>query len=126
MDDQDSVFTAAEIAYLNSQRLGRLATVDARGAPQNNPVGVHLNADLGTIDVYGRNLSASRKYKNALHNPQVAMVVDDLVSTDPWVVRGIEIRGEAEAVGVPTALGTNEDVLRIHPRRVISWGLAAG
>jgi pyridoxamine 5'-phosphate oxidase family protein len=31
--------TEAERTYLRSQPLARLATVDASGAPQNNPVG---------------------------------------------------------------------------------------
>lgn len=35
----DIAFTDAELTYLRGQRLGRLATVDAAGAPQNNPVG---------------------------------------------------------------------------------------
>jgi pyridoxamine 5'-phosphate oxidase family protein len=30
--------TDAEVAYLTSQRRGRLATVDRHGAPQNSPV----------------------------------------------------------------------------------------
>jgi pyridoxamine 5'-phosphate oxidase family protein len=27
-------------------------------------------------------------------NPRVSFVIDDIVSTQPWKVRGIEIRGE--------------------------------
>ena len=38
-------FTDAELAYLSSQRLGRLATVDVDGAPQNNPVGFGYNPE---------------------------------------------------------------------------------
>ena len=40
-----SVFTAAEIAYLQGQRLGRLATVNAAGEPHVVPVGFRYNAD---------------------------------------------------------------------------------
>ena len=57
-------FTDAQINYLNSQRLGRLATIDANGNPQNNPVGFRYNPELGTIDIGGRNLAESRKYRN--------------------------------------------------------------
>jgi pyridoxamine 5'-phosphate oxidase family protein len=32
-----------ERAYVRERLLGRLATVDARGAPQNNPVGVFVD-----------------------------------------------------------------------------------
>lgn len=126
MVETRAVFTDDELAYLQSQRLGRLATVDADGAPQNNPVGLHINANLGTIDVVGFDLSASRKYRNVLSNPHVAMVVDDLVSIDPWVVRGIEVRGEAEAIADadPPITRMSREIIRIHPRRVISWGIS--
>jgi pyridoxamine 5'-phosphate oxidase family protein len=33
---------------------------------------------------------------------QVAFVVDDLVSRDPWTVRGLEIRGTAVALKTST------------------------
>jgi pyridoxamine 5'-phosphate oxidase family protein len=38
-------FTAAEIAYLQSQRLGRLATVNAKGDLHVVPVSFRYNAD---------------------------------------------------------------------------------
>jgi len=40
-----SVFTDAERAFLHSQRLARLATIDSDGHPQNSPVGLHFNPD---------------------------------------------------------------------------------
>ena len=46
-----NIFTDAELGYLGSQRLGRLATVDAEGAPQNNPVGFRYNPALATLDI---------------------------------------------------------------------------
>jgi hypothetical protein len=42
--------TPEQVEYLNSQTLGRLATVDRYGAPQNNPVTFRYNPELGTID----------------------------------------------------------------------------
>jgi nitroimidazol reductase NimA-like FMN-containing flavoprotein (pyridoxamine 5'-phosphate oxidase superfamily) len=45
--------TDAQLAYLATQRLGRLATADSHGAPQNNPVSFRYNPDLGTIDIGG-------------------------------------------------------------------------
>ncbi len=44
-------FTAAEIAYLQSQRLGRLATVNEKGDLHVVPVGFRYNADHDTIDI---------------------------------------------------------------------------
>lgn len=85
-----SPFTESELAYLSSQHLGRLATVAPDGAPQNNPVGFVYNENLGTVDICGFNLGATRKFKNLRSNPNVAFVVDDLVSISPWEVRGLE------------------------------------
>jgi pyridoxamine 5'-phosphate oxidase family protein len=121
------VFTDAELAYLRSQRLGRLATVGPDGGPQNNPVGFRVDADAGTIDIGGWNLGASRKFHNVETHPQVAFVVDDLESVDPWKVRGVQVRGAAEALTnqqVP-GTGTSGEVIRIHPRSLQSWGLGA-
>lgn len=118
-------FTDAETAYLLSQRLGRLATVAPDGAPQNNPVAFKVNQIQGTVDIAGYNMGASRKFRNVEGNPEVALVVDDIASYDPWTVRGIEIRGTAEALrGVEhTGHGTSPELIRIHPRRIITWGV---
>jgi pyridoxamine 5'-phosphate oxidase family protein len=120
-----STFTYAELLYLGSQRLGRLATVAPDGSLQNNPVGFRYNAELETIDIYGLNMGATRKYRNVRVNPRVALVVDDLASADPWRVRGVEIRGWAEALDgqMPGTPGMSGEVIRIHPMRIISWGL---
>jgi pyridoxamine 5'-phosphate oxidase family protein len=122
---QDAPFTDAELDYLEAQRLGRLATVSPAGAPQNNPVGFVYNQELGTIDVFGLNLAATRKFRNVAANGQVALVVDDQVSVDPWEVRGVEVRGVAEALdGVRSPRpGMSPQVIRIHPRRIISWNV---
>jgi pyridoxamine 5'-phosphate oxidase family protein len=67
------VFTDGEIAYLAAQRLGRLATARRDGTLQNNPVACHYNPDLQTIDIGGRNMAASQKYRNVRHNGHVAL-----------------------------------------------------
>ena len=128
MSDLTSPLSADVVKYLSSQRLGRLATVDANGAPQNNPVGFRYNAELGTIDVGGRNMGASRKFRNLATNPKVAFVVDDIASVQPWRVRCVEIRGHAEALRdqVPYMAGMSAELIRIYPDRVISFGLERG
>jgi pyridoxamine 5'-phosphate oxidase family protein len=128
MSNQPTAFTDSELAHLASQRLGCLATLASSGAPQNNPVGFWVNADLGTIDIFGINMGKSKKFRNVKANPKVAFVVDDLASVGPWVVQGAEIRGSAEAfegVAPPLAQMSNH-VIRIHPKRVISWGVDPG
>ena len=114
------------IAYLLSQETGRLATVAADGAPQNNPVGHAWNPVLGTVDIRGYQMAASRKWRNIATNPNVSYLVDDIPSRDPWRVRFLEIRGFAERVADEVA---NEDLssefIRIHPKRVLSFGVHA-
>ncbi len=125
MPDVNATLSDLVIAYLDTQRLGRLATVDRHGAPQNNPVGFRYNPELGTVDIGGRNMGASRKYRNLADNPHVAFVVDDIASVQPWRVRCVEIRGRAETLlDQPAQIpGFTSEIIRIHPERVISFGL---
>ncbi len=119
-----TVFTDAEQSYLDSQPLGRLATLGPDGAPQTRPVGYTYNHDLNTIDIGGHNLAASRKYRNIQVDPRVSFVVDDLASITPWKPRGIEIRGTAEILTADALRpGFTADLIRIHPARVLAWGL---
>ncbi len=61
-----SRFTAEEIAYLASQRLGRLATVNGKGDLHVVPVGFRYNPEQDTIDIGGFNMATSKKYREAL------------------------------------------------------------
>lgn len=119
-------FSEDERAYLRTQRLARMATVDPDGQPQANPVGFFPQED-GTVLVGGLAMGRSKKWRNLQANPKVALVVDDLASARPWRVRGVEIRGTAELLVGPHELGPHfsDQVIRIHPRRIHSWGLAA-
>ena len=120
--------TAAELGFLRGQRLGRLATVDGAGAPQNNPVGFFIDEATGQILIGGAALGKTRKFRKLQRNPNVALVIDELASTDPWVVRGVEIRGTAEAltdVDPPLKMMSRE-VIRITPRWIGSWGIVSG
>jgi pyridoxamine 5'-phosphate oxidase family protein len=117
-------FSAAEIDYLTTQRLGRLATVQPGGAPQVSPVGFEYNETLNTIDIGGFAMSTSQKFRNVKAGGRVAFVVDDIPSTDPRRVRCLEIRGTAEAiVDVSTADSTDNSIIRIRPERIISFGV---
>ncbi|MET0426180.1 MAG: PPOX class F420-dependent oxidoreductase [Actinoplanes sp.] len=118
-------FSAIEIEYLAGQHLGRLATLRPDGTLQNNPVGFRLHAELGTIDIAGFHMAQSRKFRNIAATGEVAFVVDDLPSTNPWRVRCLEIRGTAEALESPvdSAYGSPEPIIRIHPRRILAFGL---
>ena len=125
-----SVFTPQELEYLKSQRLGRLATVDAKGQPQNSPVGFRYNADLDVIEIGGRAMSKTKKFRNIQKNPHVAFVVDDV--QPPWKPRCVEIRGEAQALAEGGAGFFGPDypadpgLIRIRPTQIISFGLEGG
>jgi pyridoxamine 5'-phosphate oxidase family protein len=123
-------FTSAELAYLATQRLGRLATVQPDGTLQVSPVGFRYNSGTGTIDIGGFNMAASRKFRNVAENGRAAFVVDDIASIDPWRVRCLEVRGDAEAITDPAdtdradaEAGLTGPTIRIHPRRIISFGI---
>jgi pyridoxamine 5'-phosphate oxidase family protein len=116
-----SVFSEAELRYLTGGRqLGRIATVGADGTPHVVPVGWIYNAARDTIDVAGIELEHSKKFRDVARTGRSAIVIDDLESVDPWRPRGIEVRGRGEALTLPTPL------IRIHPERIVSWGLAQG
>ncbi len=113
-----SVFTDAELAYLTSERrLARIATVGEDGTPHVVPVGWTHNSEQDTIDVGGRRLEQTKKFRDVARSGRAAVVIDNLLSTDPWQPRAIEVRGRAEAIAEPQA------IIRIHPERVLSWGL---
>ena len=122
-----ATFSERELTYLGTQRLGRLATLAPDGYPQNNPVGFFYNTELGTIDIGGHKLKDSRKFSNVRAHPKATLVVDDLASVQPWHVRGVEIRGDVEAlVDVePPMRGMSREIIRIHPARIRSWGLGS-
>ena len=116
-----SVFTEVELEYLTGGRqLGRIATVGADGTPHVVPVGWIYNAASDTIDVGGYELESTKKFRDVARSGRAAIVIDDLLSTDPWRPRGVEVRGRGEAITLPTPL------IRIHPQRIVSWGLAQG
>jgi len=117
--------TRAEIDYLEVQQLGRLATIQPDGSPQVKPVGFRYNPELATIDIGGFRMSASQKFRNVSRDGRAALVVDDIASTQPWRVRFLEIRGIAEAVpALPDDEGQGDTaVIRIHPRRILSFGI---
>jgi pyridoxamine 5'-phosphate oxidase family protein len=119
-----SVFTEKEIEYLNDQRLGRLATVNERGEPHVVPVAFRYNDRVDAVDIGGHNFAKSKKYRDARATGRAALVVDDVLP--PWRARGIEIRGRVEIHaegGGEVGPGFAPDLIRIHPERIVGWGI---
>jgi pyridoxamine 5'-phosphate oxidase family protein len=115
-----SVFTDAELQYLvGGQQLGRIATVGADGTPHVVPVAWIYNAARDTIDVGGRDLERTKKFRDVERSGRVAIVIDDIADSESWRPRGIEVRGGGEAIALPTPL------IRVHPERIVTWGIEA-
>jgi pyridoxamine 5'-phosphate oxidase family protein len=111
-----SAFTPRELAYLQGERrLARIATVGSDNTPHVAPVGWSYNVEHDTIDVGGRSLEQTKKYRDVQATGRAAIVIDDLASTDPWRPRGIEVRGRADAL--------EPALIRIQPQRIVSWGI---
>jgi pyridoxamine 5'-phosphate oxidase family protein len=130
-----SVFTDAEIEFLNSERLGRLATVGADGMPHVMPVAVFYDPDAEAL-VIGANaqfgdavMVKSKKFRDAQRRPKVAVVID---APSPRI---LEVRGHADArldggeeagkrLGAPFRFA--EAWLLIRPARIVSLGINGG
>lgn len=123
------IFTETERAYLVAHPLGRLATIGPRGEPHAQPVAFWFNESIETLEVGGPDLPKSQKVRNIQANPHVSFVVDDVadqaVGPGGQRGRGVEIRGRAELLVIdrPLMSGFTNDLIRIHPRRVIAWNL---
>jgi PPOX class F420-dependent enzyme/OxyR family protein/uncharacterized protein (TIGR02246 family) len=123
-----NAFDAAHLQYLSEQRHGVLATISPSGMPQAKPVGFRYNAELATLDIRGFELEHSAKFRNVSENPQVAFTVDDVPDPDAGAagVRFMEIRGIARQVKLDDASagGVSAWVIRIHPRRLVSYNVS--
>ena len=121
-----SVFSPGEIEYLQSQRLGRLATSGPDRQPHVVPVAFRYNPEHDTIDIGGHGFAQRKKYRDVQGNPRVAFVVDDLASINPWRPRMIEIRGVAEILqdgGSTIQPGFDPEMFRIRPHRIVAYGI---
>jgi pyridoxamine 5'-phosphate oxidase family protein len=111
------MFTEAEIEFLDSQILARVATVDRQAQPDVAPVGLHREGDVFLVT--GHDLPSTLKYRNVKGgSSKMALVVDDQPSVQPWIVRGIKLHGSAEIL-----TGGREKTIRFTPHRKWSWGI---
>jgi pyridoxamine 5'-phosphate oxidase family protein len=90
-------FSAKELGYLKTQRLGQIATVSKDLQPDVAPVSFEFDGKY----FYSGSMMMARtfRYKNIVRgNVRVAFVVGDLESVDPWKPRAIKIHGSADLV----------------------------
>ena len=98
-------FTPAELEFLLSQRIGRLATVGDSGWPHVMPVMYELTK-AGELDFDADGV----KLRNIEGSGRAALVVDAMGPK-----RGISLQGGCTVVGHERA--------RLAPSRKFSWGL---
>lgn len=114
-------FSDEEAAYINSQRVARLATVSGDGQPDVVPVGYEF--DGTDFYIAGMPLESTRKYRNVTAgNGKVALVVDDFVSVDPWTPRLLRVYGTAQVVTRDGRTG-HGSYLKITPEVSWAWNL---
>jgi PPOX class probable F420-dependent enzyme len=132
-----------ERRFVESARVGRLASSTADGRPHVIPVCFELLGDDIYIGLDAKPKSVDvlrlRRVRNISSNPQAAFVVDRysedwtqlgyvLVDAESTLVQDEAERSRAiqslrrKYVQYLTLLPDNAPVIRLRPRRVISWG----
>jgi len=138
------MFDDRERRYLDTARIGRLATADVEGRPHTVPICfAFVEDDLVTpIDEKPKRVSPNdlRRSRDIYDNPQVAVIVDHY--TEDWSQLGwVQVRGVASVVEPEesshmTAVAALRDkyhqyathaleerpIIRITPGSVLSWG----
>lgn len=134
----------AERRYLETARVGRLATADGEGRPHAVPICFALvdGTVVTPLDEKPKDVEATalRRVRDIRANPRVALVVDHY--TEEWSGLGwVQVRGTATLVDpgesghgrAVRALRSAYDqyadhaleerpVIRIEPGHVVSWG----
>jgi pyridoxamine 5'-phosphate oxidase family protein len=110
-------FTEEEIAYIRSQPLARLATVNEDGQPDAVPVGFDFDGTY--FYVSGRAPEKTHKFRNVrAGRTKVALVIDDLATVQPWAPRYLRVYGTADMVERTGYMGPST-YMRIKPET--SW-----
>ena len=118
-------FTDEEIAYLRSQPLARLASLGPDEQPDVVPVGFEFDGTGFWVGGPGESVLRTRKFRNLeAGRDKVALVIDDLVSLDPFVARGIRVYGSAAGPVERVGMIGPGFYLRVTPSVSWSWNLA--
>ncbi len=108
-----------ELAFVKTQRLLHIATVDPDGQPDVVPVGWEFDGTF--FYVGGRENTTTRKYKNTQTASKVALVFDH--EDGPRSnIRGVKVYGTADIVSREGCTGAGE-YIRVRPEVHWSWGI---
>jgi pyridoxamine 5'-phosphate oxidase family protein len=119
-----SMLSEAEVNYLKTQRLARIASASVKGVPEVSPVGFEFDGDYFWVGSHSQEIfHRTRRFKNiTAGNERVSLVIDDLASVTPWRPRGVKVSGTAKVVDHDGIFGKGKYV-RISPRVTVSWGI---
>jgi pyridoxamine 5'-phosphate oxidase family protein len=118
-------FTDEEIVYLRSQPLARLATTGSQEQPDVVPVAFEFDGSSFWVGGSGDSVLRTRKIRNVnAERRKVALVIDDMVSSDPFIARGIRVYGVAEGPVQRVGMVGPGFYLRITPTVSWSWNMA--
>jgi pyridoxamine 5'-phosphate oxidase family protein len=118
-------FSDEEIAYLRSQPVARLATVNADGQPDVVPVAFELDGLYIWVGGVGPDVAHTRKLRNiGAGRTKVSLVIDDLVSMEPFIARALRVYGDAEPPVERVGMVGPGLYSRITPTVSWSWNLA--
>ena len=118
-------FTDQEIAYLRSQPIARFASVSADGQPDVIPLAFEFDGTFFWVGGSGPTVVDTRKFRNVrAGNHKVALVIDNMVSFEPFIARGIRVYGHAEQPFKRVGLVGPGTYMRITPTISWSWNMA--
>ncbi len=118
-------FNAEEIAYLRAQPIARLATLAADGQPDVVPLSFEFDGEVFWVGGSGASVLETRKVRNIRAGQRkVALVIDDLVSLNPFIARGIRIYGKAEPPVERVGIVGPGHYMRVTPTISWSWNMA--
>lgn len=119
-------FSDEELAYLRSQPIARLATVDGYGQPDVVPVSFEVDDDSSIwVGGVGAEVARTRKFRNiGSGGAKVSLVVDDLMSIEPFVARALRVYGLAHPPVERVGMVGPGLYSRITPTVSWSWNLA--
>jgi pyridoxamine 5'-phosphate oxidase family protein len=119
-------FSDEELAYLRSQPVARLATVNEDGQPDVVAVSFEVDDDSYIwVGGVGAEVAHTRKFRNiGAGRMKVSLVVDDLISIEPFIARALRVYGDAELPVERVGMVGPGLYSRITPRVSWSWNLA--
>jgi pyridoxamine 5'-phosphate oxidase family protein len=119
------MFTEQEIAYLREQPLARLATVNEDGQPDVVPLAFEYDGTHFWVGGVGSQVLRTRKFRNiTAGRRKVSLVIDDLVSLNPFIARAVRVYGIADDPVERVGLMGPGLYCRITPTRAWTWNMA--